>query len=226
MYFFVVRAPNQIDRLYRTAKPALTIGRGDRAELMLPNISVSREHVRITRGELVSLEPDNPVRVNGAATTRHLLAHGDTIQLGKYTLVYYRSEELTLLQSAAVEELPPHTAVLASNTAGETHAIPPDVHARMLRQEQLKDKATLVGADGKRWQIGAASTVGPGGDIPAAAALVRAPMAELAWQGAAHVLRRRGWLGKVSVNGSAVKQHTLRPGDRLQIGRDTFTYAL
>lgn len=226
MVFFVVTAPNQVARVFRTVRPSITIGRSAEADLTLPNISVSRMHARFTRGSLEALSPDNAILVNGAPHTAGPLPHKARIVLGKYELRFYDGEQISGPESLALEEMPPHMHILSAPGAAQaTHAIPASVHARAARQARLRENAALIDAEGKRWGIGESSSVGPGGDIPASA-LVPAPLATIAWQGSAHHLRRRGWVGRVAVNGSGVREHTLRPGDQLQIGRSTFTYAI
>ncbi|MFT4979905.1 MAG: pSer/pThr/pTyr-binding forkhead associated (FHA) protein, partial [Myxococcota bacterium] len=92
MVFFVVHAPNQLSRVFRTARDPITIGRATDAELTLPNISVSRLHARLSGATLENLEPANPVFVNGAPITAGPLGHGDEVRIGKHRLVFCRSD--------------------------------------------------------------------------------------------------------------------------------------
>ena len=227
---FVVEAPGQITRVFRSRRPTVVLGRAETADLILPNISVSRQHASLEGAVLTPLEDSNPVLVNGQPLTAPAsLRHGDEVRLGKYRLVYYAAEQLDLLQQVELEALPPHTGRAPSgdtNNSAATYAISAELQQRLLRQEQLREGAALVGADGTRWPLGGDPTIGPGGDIPAAVWPLRAPVVQVRWEGQAHTLARLGWLGKVQVNGSAVKTHTLRPGDQIQVGTARFTYTL
>ncbi|MFT4625336.1 MAG: transcriptional regulator with AAA-type ATPase domain [Myxococcota bacterium] len=70
-------------------RPGRTLlGRSDRSDVSLPSDTVSRVHCaleRRTEGWWVVDRSRNGIRVNGAPVERHLLAHGDVIDLGIYS---------------------------------------------------------------------------------------------------------------------------------------------
>ena len=69
-----------------------TIGRAPDADLFLDDVTVSREHAIIEREPdgfyLRDLESLNGTYVNRARVTRHRLADGDEVQVGKFKLTF------------------------------------------------------------------------------------------------------------------------------------------
>lgn len=71
----------------------ITIGRDPDNTICIDSLGIAPKHVIIDlehrKGPQLMREDERfPVEVNGHSTYRHLLAHGDTIRLGKYTLHY------------------------------------------------------------------------------------------------------------------------------------------
>jgi predicted component of type VI protein secretion system len=73
-------------------KERMTIGRRPTNDIHIDNLAVSGEHAAIsTIGNdafLEDLGSTNGTLVNGKTVTKHLLQHGDVIELGKYQLKY------------------------------------------------------------------------------------------------------------------------------------------
>jgi hypothetical protein len=69
-----------------------TIGRAPEADLFLDDVTVSREHAIIEREPdgfyLRDLESLNGTYVNRVRVTRHRLADGDEVQVGKFKLTF------------------------------------------------------------------------------------------------------------------------------------------
>lgn len=73
-------------------KDRLTIGRRATNDIHIDNLAISGEHAAITTigndSFLEDLESTNGTVVNGKAIKKHVLQHGDLIELGKYQLKY------------------------------------------------------------------------------------------------------------------------------------------
>lgn len=69
-----------------------TIGRGESNTLKLDDPMISREHAEITtvvHDQIVAdLKSANGTMVNGAKVDKHILQHGDVIELGRFRLKY------------------------------------------------------------------------------------------------------------------------------------------
>lgn len=74
------------------AKDAVIIGRDETCDLHIDNAGVSRDHARVElsggRFQLVDGGSANGTFVNGKRVDRQVLAHGDTIQVGKHTIEF------------------------------------------------------------------------------------------------------------------------------------------
>jgi pSer/pThr/pTyr-binding forkhead associated (FHA) protein len=70
----------------------LTIGRLNSNNIVIENLAVSSHHAKIDSVDngylLTDLKSKNGTFVNGKLTTSHWLGHGDTINIGKHTLVF------------------------------------------------------------------------------------------------------------------------------------------
>lgn len=69
-----------------------TVGRDAACQIVIPDMSVSRQHVRIAREAqgfiLIDLNSRNGTTVRGQRISRHPLRYGDMIQIGNASLVY------------------------------------------------------------------------------------------------------------------------------------------
>ena len=211
----------------------VTIGRTDTV-LILPNISVSRLHATIEKVDEAWVVRDsggeNGVVVNDKPAREHSLATGDTIIIGKFKLEFVESmRDLKGPRLQQVTLLSPYPNHRAGTSADSTFALSPEMRQKMAAQDKLRENAALVAsAGGRAYKPGTATvTIGPNGQVPASVFLARNPVAELAWESGGHVLRKISLLGKVTVNGAAPDpKRPLRPGDRVQVGSDQFTYEL
>ncbi len=91
----VVKYGTKHEQTVQLDVPQLLIGRGDDVGLQVRNQTVSRHHCRVelegTRHILVDLGSTSGTYLNGGKLDRPItLQHGDTIELGKHTLVYER----------------------------------------------------------------------------------------------------------------------------------------
>jgi pSer/pThr/pTyr-binding forkhead associated (FHA) protein len=74
----------------------LTIGRRDTNDVVIENLAVSGMHAKIDsidKGYLLTdLKSKNGTFVNGQLVSTHWLGHGDTVSIGKHTLVFSYQE--------------------------------------------------------------------------------------------------------------------------------------
>lgn len=88
---------------FELEKELLTIGRRPNNDIHIDNLAVSGSHavVRTIGGDsfLEDLDSTNGTVVNGKPIKKHILQHGDLIELGKYQLKYVSVESIN---SAAV----------------------------------------------------------------------------------------------------------------------------
>ena len=75
---------------------SLTIGRRDTNDVIIENLAVSGMHAKIDSIDkgflLTDLKSKNGTFVNGQLIATHWLGHGDTVNIGKHTLVFTYTE--------------------------------------------------------------------------------------------------------------------------------------
>jgi len=215
------------------AKARMIIGRSKSADLVLPNVSVSRNHAEITiasgRIKLRRLSPTNSVLVNGEEVEEIVLESGFTIRLGKYRLTFLEEAEIDPMRLQQIQELAPYLSVADRRDPLSTHAITPHLREKLLEQEALRERGALKPADdpSKWWLLGVNPVeIGPDRAIPSSALFGSAIQATIAWGGAAHHVKKVSMLARVKINGDSVREADLCVGDALSVNGTEFTYAL
>lgn len=210
------------------------IGREGDVTILLPNVSVSRQHAKVTLGGgsavLEDLGSGNGTTVNGNVVLQHALVTRDEVKIGKFTLVYLddgRADEF--YKGRCVRYMPPYEprADLVRDEA--TFMLSKEALKAMATQSRLLEAARVVlirepsrfwFPEGRPLTFGStAAHVGVNGwFVPAVAAQVN-------WDGSRHVLERKAWWVPVRVNDVPVTDpHPLRHNDRLTIGESNFRY--
>ncbi len=94
--WLIVRLGDRVVFHFPITSDTFTVGRGGGNDLALDNLSVSRHHARVKRqGEQLLVEDlgaENGLNIGGQKVTGALLAVGDEVGVGKYTLVHHRFE--------------------------------------------------------------------------------------------------------------------------------------
>lgn len=90
----IVSIEGVVVREVRLSKDRTTLGRRPYNDVVFDNLAVSGEHavVSVSDGEyaIEDLNSTNGTYVNGRAVTRHVLRHGDAIEIGKYRVKFYQ----------------------------------------------------------------------------------------------------------------------------------------
>ena len=215
------------------AEGRYVLGRGEDCDVVLPNVSVSREHaaVAVANGETIleDLGSANGTIVNGETVERHALVRGDEVQIGKFSMVYLGSgREDRFYKGRYVAYLPqydPRTVVPDDDAA--TFAMSVEALKAIQRSNRAVEQARVVSElnPDKYWYPEERGlTFGGGGLVPVKGWFVWGVPAEISWDGSAHVLTMKAVLTRVTVNGVAVSERGLRGGDRVQVGSSVFRY--
>ncbi len=217
--------------LFEISEGTHTIGRGNEADLLLPNVSVSREHARVTMIDGVvrieDLESRNGTLINGQKASTHDLVSGDEIQLGKYLLVFlgdgrahqfYRGRYVGYMRAYEAR---------AVYTEDSTFAMSPDHLMRLQREQSFIRNSKVVSANNpaKFWFPEDRSlTFGGDGMVPIDGWLNTGIVAEVTWNGQHHVIHKHARMAKVLVNERSISEQPLRNGDRIRIGSMRFRF--
>ena len=108
----VLSSGGTVIQQYFVDKERISIGRDTQNQVVIDDPAVSREHATITTiGNdqiLEDLKSSNGTVVNGARIARHILQHGDVVELGPYTLRYLNpklSADISLERTMLIEPL-------------------------------------------------------------------------------------------------------------------------
>jgi len=209
-----------------------TIGRKPDNTIHIDNLAVSGRHARVLRignkAILEDLNSTNGTMVNNKKVTKHILQHGDTIQVGKHTLVFVNLQEKPLEPveaSAAPEEEGDHmdkTMILSPQARSEMMTSPGGAHTAT--NMPLGAVQIIAGPQaGKTMELSASLTSLGKGDSckikvkgltvgKQAAVITRRPTGY-------HIAHLEG-MARTKVNGEGVSDQprTLNDGDIIELG--------
>lgn len=209
------------------------LGRGEDCAVVLPNVSVSREHAAVIVGQqhitIEDLESANGTFLNGEPVQQHVLKSGDEIQIGKFSMVFLgagRNDRFYKGRYVAyLPEYNPRTVVPDDDAA--TFAMSVDALKAIQKSNRAVEQARVIleRNSGKFWfPEERGLTFGGGGLVPIEGLLTWGVPAELSWDGKWHVLENKAVFTRVKVNGEAIKKRPLRNGDQIQVGSSLFRY--
>ncbi len=233
----VIQEAGQDPKLYNLDREIVVIGRQRDAELRLSNISVSRRHARIVTNEegifIEDLGSQNGIQLNGQPTQRQRLKTGDEVQVGKFMLLFFGDERTQLdheYEGRPIAQIP---CVFGFDTGAmretSTFQLTPAMISRMRQAARLSKQGRVVRDGGylESWAPGNETLrIGGRGDIEAKGFPWLIPVAAVAWNGNAHVLRRLFRWGTVKVNGQPVVERMLREDDSFQVAASGFRYVV
>ena len=236
----VIQRKGRRPQIFRLLQTSVVIGRGQGTDLLLPDVSVSRQHARVEESpdnghRIIDMESQNGTKVNGKRVTDHPLSDGDELQIGKFLLTYEtkrtRSVESTNdISNYSLEDERTGFLRAVSNTDGagahQTSALSSQQLDAMRNQIQRETGAVVVHrGTGTSHAIGADGMDFGKGGIPIDGAGFGGA-ARVAWNGSAHTIQKtRGVLFSVTVNGHKVDDaRALEPGDVITLGKSHFTY--
>ncbi len=228
MPYLMIRQSGGTPKVHRLAGMLVYIGRDAGCHVVLPNTAVSRRHAKLTRKDgqwtVEDLETPNGTLINDAALKRADLQHGDVIRVGRYRLEFLLEERMDEAELRRVKQLQEHSRA-SVDQQDSTHVLSGAMRDKLLAAEKARDLLVLasVEPDGRHWRPeGRPLTIGPGGDVPAKQFLRTSPVAVLDWDGQRYTITRRGFWGRVELNGQRVTESPVKPGDRLRVGSDEF----
>ncbi len=231
MPFLIIHESGHPNRLFELPAPRITIGRAPTCELVLANVSVSREHAVLESlpsgsAEVMSLASHNPVLVNDAPVNdSKVLEHGGSMRLGKFKLTWLHEDHLDSFRTHQLSEMPRFSR-LDSKDSQATYALSGALQKKLLKVEALREFGAFTAPDGTVYTLGTDPiAVGPDDAIPCASRWGRRTAAVVEWAGSSHEVKLTGMFAKMTVNGETVASKALNPSDLVSINGTEFTYA-
>lgn len=224
---------NQVEgyRIFELEKETVVLGRGEDADLMLPNISVSRHHAQILwDGQAASIKDlgsSNGTLVNGKLVETVALSSGDEILLGKFNLVYMGDGPDDRFYKGRYLEYMARYDAKARTFDDSTFAMSPAQLQQMQDEvNKMRNARLVLQANPNRFWHPEDRPLTLGGDamVSVEGLFSSGVVADVTWDGKHHVLNKLGRMIKVSVNDEGVTHRPLRNGDRVRIGNTKFRY--
>ena len=193
----------------------IRIGREADNDLVLESDSCSRYHAEILLGrgvyKIVDLNSTNGISVNSTRVQEQLIANGDSVEIGVYTL------SLSIPQ----EETPKTTMMSMADVAPKPEEPKPEPPPKVLYLNRLIGRggeSSLKMAEGVEYSIGRS----PGADMVVDDAQCSGRHAVVILRGDRCTVRDLDSANGTFVNGEQVDQAEIHPGDRLTVGRTEF----
>jgi len=225
---------SQVDgyRVFDLNEERTIIGRGEDSDLMLPNISVSRHHAQVVFHDGVAsiedLGSSNGTMVNGKSVKDATLSSGDEIVLGKFQMVYLGdASDDRFYNGRYLEYMLKYDAAPSRGVDDSTFSISPEQLRRQQEEAHKMRSAKLVLLKNptRFWHPeDRGLTMGDEGMVKVEGMFTGGVVAEISWNGKAHVIHKQGRLIKVQVNEQSVAEQVLRRGDRIRVANTGFRY--
>lgn len=232
----VIKSTIQKNQVFWLKPGTYPVGRNEAATLILPDVSVSREHCRFVvaaNGEatIEDMGGANGTIVNGQKTKGQVLRPRDELLIGRFTMVYLGDEATDRFYNGRyVAHMPifdPAATMLPPVEGASTMSLTDDAVRLIQKGNLLQENARVIltaKPEAFWYPEEQGLTFGGGAMIPVSGWFVGGVAAELSWDGKQHVLVKKGFLSSVSVNGSGIQRRPLRSGDRFKVGGTEFTY--
>ena len=229
----LIKLLNQQDQIFHIETSELTLGRGEEADLILPNTSVSRIHASIRNNGSQFIISDagsqNGFRVNQQNTKEHTLSSGDEIQIGIFTLIFLGPQlEDNYYRGRSVVYLPIYNPKVFSGSNEHTYVMSKRDKNVLARKTGLIHNGCIIKDDGSYFypeanplSFGRKTAI-----VQVSGFFIFGTVARITWNNKEHVITKESWLTSIKINGRNVKESSLRIGDSIQIGQSTFTYEM
>jgi pSer/pThr/pTyr-binding forkhead associated (FHA) protein len=197
---------------------------------VLDDASVSRRHARLDVDDsdnvtVSDLGSANGVLINGREVDSSVVGLNDEIRVGRFTLVVVSSGE-TFYKGRFVAYLQEHGQTEIAEPMS-THALSLGDMERLVSERMVINNGRVSSSTAENafwYPEDRKITFGGEGMIPVKGFFTGGVVAEVSWDGEAHVLPNLSTRVKTLVNKVKVSQHTLTSGDVIRIGRSEFKY--
>jgi pSer/pThr/pTyr-binding forkhead associated (FHA) protein len=235
---FSVSYNNKIIKTYELDDTVITIGRLPENKICISNMGISRRHAKLEKDSgnnftLTDFSSLNGTFVNNKKVSKAVLSRGDTITIGKYTIVFESDEKSAHSAPAGPalkEQLNGPRETSLENEAKELTAKeqtsvspeqPKDAVAGAVSSVLIEtNKHVVYKLDKPFITLGASEN----DDIFVSGFLVGEGHVEIERKENEWWIQSQKFMGKFRVNGRREKNHLLQHKDRIEIGSSLFRY--
>ena len=231
---FIIKLSHQQDQVYEFRKSQIMIGRGEECDLILPNISVSREHaiVQVSEdsSEIADLNSENGITLNNEKVSKGVLSSNDEVMIGNFSLIYLGDgKEDRFYRNRSITYFPKYDHRRANPTQDATFKLSAREAQALMKEKSMLHNGCIVDEEGTKL-FPESSPITFGGKtarIKVAGIFVGGGIvAEVGWDGKRHILEKKSWLVGITANGESIQKHPLKPGDSFKIGGSVFEYQI
>ena len=229
----IIKLQNQQDQRYEIEKPEILIGRGEECDLVLPNVSVSREHALIRLNEqgaeLVDINSENGISINNQKVKQKVLGSKDEILIGNFSLIYLADQqEDKFYRGRAVVYLPSYDPKHATPTQDITFKLSAKEAKALIKEKSLLNNGCILDSKGRKLypEANPMTFGGKNAMIKTEGFMMTGIAATITWDGKRHVIEKQGFLTNLKINGEKTKKSPLRNKDKIQIGNSNFRYVV
>lgn len=229
----IIKLQNQQDQRYEIEKPEILIGRGEECDLVLPNVSVSREHALIRLNEqgaeVVDINSENGISINNQKVKQKLLESKDEILIGNFSLIYLADQqEDKFYRGRAVVYLPSYDPKHATPTQDITFKLSAKEAKALIKEKSLLNNGCILDSKGRKLypEANPMTFGGKNAMIKTEGFMMTGIAATITWDGKRHIIEKQGFLTNLKVNGEKTKKSPLRDKDKIQIGNSNFRYVV
>jgi pSer/pThr/pTyr-binding forkhead associated (FHA) protein len=213
----IVKLGERIIHRYFFDKDSLTIGRARDNDIVIENLSVSRNHARLKKEDskfvLTDLSSANGTLVNGVRVTSAEVVHNDQLTIGKHTLVFLHPEAASgAPASGAPSSAASHPVPTSTQKFAGLIGVLTVTKGKQAGQEFRVSKAETT--------IGRA----PESDVRLHDWFVSKKHASITRKDDVYTLRDLdSWRG-TTVNGTTIREHVLKESDELVFGTTVLSF--
>lgn len=231
-----VKLGDKVVKHHKIEQDSVSIGRARDNDIILENLSVSRNHARIRHENgqyvLIDLNSANGLYVNGVRVNRAELVDGDIVSIGKHRLHYSDAESPSAAAPAAAD----HDSTGASGSgAGRSQTASPEEaeELQLLAQINAGELAAALSVlrgpqEGRVFTINPKdTTIGRHNcDVRVHDISAARRHASISMKNGEFTIRDLGsWQGTI-VNGERVRERVLKQGDEIVIGGTVFIFSI
>ena len=229
----IIKLQSQQDQRFEIEKPEILIGRSEECDLVLPNISVSREHaiIRLNEqgAEVLDANSENGISVNNQKVKQQQLKSKDEILVGNFSLIFLADkQDDKFYRGRAVVYLPAYDPKHANPNQDITFKLSAKEAKALIKEKNMLNNGCILDSKGRKLypEANAMTFGGKNAMVKAEGFLMTGVAAEITWDGKRHIIEKKGFFSNLKVNGASAKKIALKDKDKIQIGRSNFTYVV
>jgi pSer/pThr/pTyr-binding forkhead associated (FHA) protein len=221
----IVKYEDKIIEKFITEKKRVTVGRTPDNDIVLDNRGVSRRHAQIEFGDnqavIIDNESLNGTFVNSSRISEEVLKDGDSITIGKYTMIYHVNAEKTGSPFEA-------DGTMVLQTKKQRELLAKDERNRNLVAQA--GSSVLLGENGVDFDQYAITrnviTIGKSSlaNVKARGMFLSGIQAKIILEEDGYWIVNLGKKGKTRINGEEIDRYMLRNDDIIQVGKSVYRF--